>query len=47
MWGTAQRDSFVKLKELISRAETLAYFQQDSMTRIVADAGPSGLAVLV
>ena len=48
VWGTAQRDSFAKLKELISRAETLAYFQQDSMTRIVADAGPSGLgAVLV
>ena len=30
-------------KELISRPETLAYFQQDNMTRIVADAGPSGL----
>ena len=42
VWGTVQRDSFTKLKELISRAETLAYFQQDSMTRIVADAGPSG-----
>ena len=38
----------MKLKELISRGDTLAYFQQDSMTRIVADAGPSGLgAVLV
>ena len=48
VWGTAQRDSIAKLKELISRAETLAYFQQDSMTRIIADAGPSGLgAVLV
>ena len=46
--GTAQQDSFVKLKELISRAEILAYFQQDSMMRIVADAGQSGLgAVLV
>ena len=43
-----QRDSFTKLKELISRAETLAYFQQDSMMCIVADAGPSRLrAVLV
>ena len=41
-------DSFAKLKELISRAETLTYFQQDRMMHIVADAGPSGLgAVLV
>ena len=43
----AQRSETL-LQELISRAETLAYFQQDSMTHIVADAGLSGLgAVLV
>ena len=47
VWGTAQRDSFLKLKELISRAATLAYFQQDSMKRIVADAGPSGLGAVM
>ena len=46
LWGTAQRDSFAKLKELISRAEALTYFQQDSMTRILADAGPSGLGAV-
>ena len=46
--GTTQQGSFKKIKELISRAKTLTYFQQDSMTRIVADAGTSGLgAVLV
>ena len=43
VWGTVQRDSFPKLKDVISRAETLAYFQQDSMTRIIEDAGLSGL----
>ena len=47
MWGSAQQDSFAKLKELISRVETLAYFQQDSMTRIIADAGPSGLGAIL
>ena len=43
MWNKDSLD-----KELLSRAETLAYFQQDSIMRIVADADPSGLkAVLV
>ena len=43
VWSTVQRDSFMKLKMLKSRAQTLGYFQQDSMMRIIADAGPSGL----
>ena len=47
VWGTAQRDSFAKLKELTSRVETLAYFPQDSMTHIIADAGLSGLEAVL
>lgn len=47
-WGEAQAESFSKLKLLISDAETLAYFRKDSKTRVIADAGPTGLgAVLV
>ena len=37
----------VKLKEQISKKETLAYFHKDCKTRIVADAGPSGLGAVI
>lgn len=42
-WGPKQEESFERLKSLMKRAETLAYFRNSCKTRIVADAGPTGL----
>ena len=47
VWEEAQRQSFEKLKHLLTRAETLAYFKNDCKTRIVADAGPTGIGVVL
>ena len=41
-WGKKQQVAFVKLKELISHADALAYFNVKSRTRMVADASPVG-----
>ena len=47
-WGRTQNESFSELKRMIASAETLAYFREDSKTRVIADAGPNGIgAVLV
>ena len=42
IWEEAQQQSFEKLKHLLTRAETLAYFKNGCKTCIVADAGPTG-----
>ena len=47
VWGEAQQQSFQKLKDLLTRAETLAYFKNDCQTRIVADAGPTGIGAVL
>ena len=47
MWEDAQQKSFQKLKDLLTRAETLAYFKNGSRTRIVADAGPTGIGAVL
>ena len=36
-WGKAQQQSFTTLKDLLTQAETLAYFKNDCETRIIAD----------
>ena len=47
-WQSEQQAAFDKLKELITCTSTLAYFDVNSNTRIVADASPVGLgAVLI
>ena len=47
-WGREQQVAFEKLKELITHADALAYFNVNNRTRIVADASPVGLgAVLI
>ena len=46
-WADEQKRSFAKLKELIAQRETLAYFHNDRKTRIVADAGPTGLGAVL
>ena len=47
MWEDAQQKSFQKLKDLLTRAETLAYFKNESRARIVADAGPTGIGAVL
>ena len=47
-WGQDQEQSFNKLKEKLSKAETLGYFDPKARTQVIADASPVGLgAVLV
>ena len=47
VWSRQQAEAFEKLKELITRAETLAYFKTNCKTRIVGDAGPTGLGAVL
>ena len=47
VWEEAQQQSFEKLKHLLTQAETLAYFKNDCKTRIVADAGPTGIGAVL
>ncbi|XP_048586200.1 uncharacterized protein K02A2.6-like [Nematostella vectensis] len=47
-WTQKQEDSFRDMKRLMSASETLAYFDRESETTVIADASPVGLgAVLV
>ncbi|XP_048584822.1 uncharacterized protein K02A2.6-like [Nematostella vectensis] len=47
-WTQKQEDSFRDIKRLMSASETLAYFDRESETTVIADASPVGLgAVLV
>ena len=46
-WGRQQVEAFEKLKELITREETLEYFKTNCKTRIVGDAGPTGLGAVL
>ena len=47
-WGEKQQETFKALKETLASAETLAYYDKDAKTRVIADASPVGLgAVLV
>ena len=47
MWEDAQQKSFQKLKDLLTRVETLTYFKNERRTRIVADAGPTGIGAVL
>ena len=47
-WGEKQQEAFEALKETLASGETLAYYDNDAKTRVIADASPIGLgAVLV
>ena len=47
-WGKAQEGAFCRIKQLMSRSETLAHFDSRCKTRLIADASPYGLgSVLV
>ena len=47
MWGDPQETSFQRLKDLPTQADTLAYFKNECRTRIVADAGPTGIGAVL
>lgn len=47
IWEKDQQQSFQELKRLLTSAEVLAYFREDCPTRIVADAGPTGLGAVL
>ena len=48
VWGDEQKKSFNKLKELMSAAGVLGYYDIEAETQVIADASPVGLgAVLV
>ena len=47
VWGSEQEKAFQELKRRITRSETLAYFREECLTRIVADAGPTGLGAVL
>ena len=47
-WKREQSKAFAKLKSRLANAETLAYFDRNAPTEVIADAGPVGFgAVLV
>ncbi len=47
-FGTEQKKAFKILKDKLAEATTLAYFDKDAPTKVIADAGPKGIgAVLV
>ena len=46
-WGKQQDEAFEELKRLITSTETLAYFDVNAKTRIVANASPVGLGAVL
>ena len=42
-WGNDQEKAFNKLKDTLSSPKTLAYFDGNAQTKVIADAGPVGL----
>lgn len=42
-WGVEQKQSFKKLKNLLSQAENLGYYDRNDKTQVICDAEPVGL----
>lgn len=47
IWGAEQENAFQELKRLITSANVLAYYDANGRTRIIADAGPTGLGAVL
>ena len=47
MWGQEQQQSFDELKRRLSSAETLGYFDKNAQTKVIANASPVGLGVVL
>ena len=46
-WGQEQKRAFEQLKEKLANAKTLAYFDKDAKTEVIADASPVGLGAIL
>ena len=46
-WGPEKKQAFQQLKEKLSKAETLAYFDKNAKTQVIADASPVGLGAIL
>ena len=46
-WGPEQKQAFQQLKEKLSKAETLVYFDKKAKTQVIADASPVGLGAIL
>ncbi|KAL9962010.1 hypothetical protein ACROYT_G031062 [Oculina patagonica] len=46
-WDKDQQKAFKTLKERLASAETLAYYDKDARTRVIADASPVGLGAVL
>ena len=46
-WDKDQREAFKALKESLASAETLAYYDKDAKTKVIADASPVGLGAVL
>jgi len=47
VWGKEQDAAFVKLKEALANASTLAYFDVNAKMQVIADASPVGLGAIL
>ena len=47
VWGEEQRKAFERIKELMSKCETLAFFDANATTCVTADASPYGLGCVL
>ena len=47
VWGKEQDAAFVKWKEALANASTLAYFDVNAKTQVIADANPVGLGAVL
>lgn len=47
VWGDKQQCAFDKLMSVMTKPDVLAYFRNDSRTRVVTDASPTGLGAIL
>ncbi|MCG8032586.1 MAG: aspartyl protease family protein, partial [Candidatus Thiodiazotropha taylori] len=46
-WGQAEQNSFDRLKKCLASAGTLAYYDKNAQTQVIADASPVGLGAVL
>ena len=47
VWNEKQQKSFVKLKECLTEASTMSYYQPKAETKVIVDASPVGLGAIL
>ena len=47
VWKEKQQKSYVKLKECLTKASTMAYYQLKAETKVIVDASPVGLGAIL